>query len=169
MSKGGFDELLSSGKVAAGAVVDIATVQLGVAVRVGEPKPDISSVAAFRHALLAASSVASDSTAALYLEDVLLPKLGIAAQIKPKFVDIGPPSIAIKKVELVIDPISAVANTPGADYVGALPAQIQFSQIFSAAVLSGSREQQASRRLVTFLQTKAAHAAIAGSGMQPIE
>jgi molybdate transport system substrate-binding protein len=168
MSKAGFKVLIADGRVKAGAIVDLARVPLGVAVRAGDPKPDIHSVAAFRQALLNAPSIASDSTAALYLRNKLLPELGISAKVLPNLVLFGSTAISTGQAEMVIDPVSAVLHAPGAQYVGALPDQIQLIQTFSAAIVSNSTQADAARQLLAFLTSTDARAAMRASGMDPI-
>jgi len=88
------DELGRRGLVRAGSKVELARSQIGMVVRAGAAKPDISSVEAFRSTLLAAKSIAySDSGSGTYLSTTLFPKLGIADQVAGKSRKVrGPPS-----------------------------------------------------------------------------
>ncbi len=79
------EQLITEGLVVAGSRVALARSAIGMAVRAGAPKPDISSVAALKSALLRAKSVAySASVSGLYLSTELFPRLGISDQMKPK-------------------------------------------------------------------------------------
>ena len=83
LSEGGLEALMKDGKLVPGSRVDLARSQIGVAVRKGTPKPDISTVAALKQALLNAKSVAySASASGTYLSTEMFPKLGIAEQMK---------------------------------------------------------------------------------------
>ena len=84
MSKEGLGELLAEGRIIPASAVDLAQARLGVAVRAGAPKPDISTVEALRHLLLRAKSINALSTTGLYLTDKLLPNLGIAGEVTSK-------------------------------------------------------------------------------------
>jgi len=169
MSKGGFDELTADGRIAPGSLTDVATVPLGVAVRAGIPKPDIRTADAFRQALLRAKSITYDSTAAIHMDKVVLPRLGIGAQVAPKVIYTGPKAITSGKSEMVVDPVSAVMDIPGGVYVGPLPAELQLVQTFSTAVVSGSKQPEEARRLVAYLRSVGAQAAIKTSGMEPVK
>jgi len=79
------DKLIAEGKIIPGSRVELADSRIGMAVRAGEPKPDIGSVEAFRKTLLEAKSVAySDSASGVYIQNELFEKMGIEAQMKPK-------------------------------------------------------------------------------------
>ncbi len=166
MSREGLDELVAAGRVAPDSLVDLARSPLGVGVRAGAPKPDIRTVAAFRRALVDATSVTLQSTSAIYLTTTLLPKLGIADLVAKKSSDAGPPAVASGAVALAILPISEIVHAPGLDYVGPLPDEIQFISVFAAAIVSGSSHQDASRRLLAFLASEAADAAVLAAGME---
>ena len=168
MSRQGLNDLMMEGRIRAGTDVDIAKVPLGVAVRAGARKPDIRTVDAVKQALLQARSVAYESSTVPFMENRLLPRLGIAAEIARKFVDAGPPALATGQAEILIAPVSEILHAPGADYVGVLPAEIQSIQTFSAAIVSGSGEVDASRRLIGFLASPNARAAIDASGMESL-
>src|ERR1700680_3338237 len=85
MAAPALDELIKQGKVRPGSRVDLVKSYIGMAVKAGAPKPDISTVDALKRTLLAAKSVAySDSASGVYLSTELFPKLGIADQIKDK-------------------------------------------------------------------------------------
>jgi molybdate transport system substrate-binding protein len=167
MSKAGLTDLMKEGKIIAGTEVDLAQSPLGVAVRTGSPKPDISTVEAFRQAILQAKSVTFQSSTVIYLRDKLLPQLGITDNVMAKHTEIGPPAVASGAAELAIAPVSEIIHVPGVDYVGTIPAQIQLVQTFSAAVVSRSKQVAASKSLIAFLASDEAKVAIRNNGMEP--
>ncbi len=102
MSKEGLGELLVEGRIIPASAVDLAQARLGVAVRAGTPKPDISTVEAFRQMLLRSKSINALSTTGLYLTEKLLPKLGIAGQVTGKIKD---GTVATGEVQIAIRPL----------------------------------------------------------------
>ena len=116
--------------------------------------------------LVRAKSVTFQSTSGVYLTTTLFPKLGIAAVLAAKTNDAGPPAVASGEVEIAIQPVSELVHAAGVDYVGPIPEDIQFVSVFSAAIVSGSNQVDASRRLLSFLASAAADSAIQNAGMQ---
>jgi len=106
--------------------VDLAQVQLGVAVRADAPKPDISTVEALRHLLLRAKSINALSTTGLYLTDKLLPNLGIAEEVTSKIKGGTVATVATGEVEIAIRPASELVNVPGIDFVVPVPEEVQY-------------------------------------------
>jgi molybdate transport system substrate-binding protein len=165
MSRGGLTELMAEGRIAVGSDVDLARVPLGVCVRAGTPRPDISTIDAFRQTLLRAKSIGSQSSSTIYMTTKLFPQLGIASAMTGKLSDAGPAG-ASGEVEIVIAPVSEILPVPGADFVGTIPAEIQFVQVFAAALVKGTKEPEASKRLIAFLASERATAAIEKTGMK---
>jgi molybdate transport system substrate-binding protein len=169
LSREGLEELIEEGRIAAGTDTDLARTPLGVAVRTGAPKPDISTVEAFKQMLLQAKSVTfTSSTSGVYLQTELFPRLGIADQLKPKSTTVGVTSVAKGEAEIAIQPSSELIPIPGVDFVGTIPAEIQKVNTYAAAVVAGSKEMEASKRLIAFLASEAAAAAIQKNGMDPV-
>src|SRR6266446_8637775 len=143
-----------------GSHADIARVGVGLFVRKGAPKPDISSVDAFKHAMLAARSIGWNDPAAgapvsIYMIGVL-EQLGIADAMKPKTVAFKQRSerfeaVARGDVEIGFNQISEIITAPGVDLVGPLPAPIQNFTLFVGGVVSTSREQEAAKALIRFI------------------
>jgi molybdate transport system substrate-binding protein len=166
MSRGGLTELMAEGRIAAGSDVDLARVPLGVCVRAGTPRPDISTIDAFRQTLLRAKSIGSQSSSTIYMTTKLFPQLGIASAMTGKLSDAGPTGVASGEVEIVIAPVSEILPVPGADFVGTIPAEIQYVQVFAAALVKGAKEPEASKRLIAFLASERATVVIEKTGMK---
>jgi molybdate transport system substrate-binding protein len=167
MNREGLEELMTEGRFVSGTVFDLAQVPLGLAVRHGAPKPEISTMDAFRSTLLGARSIASDSSATVYVTTKMLPQLGVADKVTPKVVSKGTGVVASGESDFAILPVSELLAAPGVDFVGTIPAEVQHISVFSAGVVAGSKEIEASKRLIAFLTSGNAAAAIRKSGMEP--
>lgn len=169
MSRPGLAELAAEGRVLAGSDVDLASGLIGVSHRAGSSKPDISTVDAFKQALLRAKIIAvPGSTAASFGE--VIQKLGIGSQIEVKIPARGTEAVAmVARGEAVysIQPVSEILNVPGVVLAGVLPAEVHYKPVFAAAILTTSQKQEACKRLIAFLSSGAATAAIRKSGMEP--
>jgi molybdate transport system substrate-binding protein len=132
--------------------VDLARVALGVAVRAGTPNPNVSTVEAFKQLLLKAKTVAvPGSTSGIWLRTELFPRLGIAEKINAKATPRGTHAtemVAAGGADLAVMPVSEILHAAGVDFTGSLPPEIQFIQVFSAAVVAGSEEIEGSKRLI---------------------
>jgi molybdate transport system substrate-binding protein len=167
------DDLLKAGKVVPGSRVDLARSLMGMAVRAGAPKPDISSVEAFKRAMIGAKSVAySESASGVYLSTKLFPRLGIADIMTPKSkMVIGEPvgaAVARGEAEIAFQQMSELRPVKGIEIVGPLPPELQVVTIFSAGIAVGAKDANAARGLIAFLASPAAAGAIEKSGMEPI-
>lgn len=167
------ESLIERGKVTEGTRVDLALARIGLAVRTGSRKPDIGSVEAFKRAMLEARSIAySTSASGVYLSTQLFPRLGIADQMKEKSRVIGsePAGAAVARgeAEIALQQVSELLPVPGLDFVGPLPAEIQKTTVFSAAIAAGAKEPDAARAFIEFLASPAAAPAIARSALEPI-
>jgi molybdate transport system substrate-binding protein len=169
------DEMIASGKVAAGSGVKLAGVGIGVVVKEGARKPDISTVEKFKQALLAAKSVAyidpaSGGSSGIYI-DKLLVKLGIADQIRPKaklkkgghvadFIVSG-------EAELGIHQISEIVPVKGVTLIGPLPKEIQNTTTYAAGLSVSAKSKAAAEALIKTLSGPAAAAVLKSKGMEP--
>ena len=169
------DDLAKEGKFAAGSRVNLARVGVGVVVKDGTPKPDISSVAAFKQALLAAKSVAYIDPAAggssgIYVAG-LLDKLGIAGEVKPKAKLIPGGAVAEHvakgEAELGIHQISEILPVKGVTLVGPLPAEIQNYTVYAAGIGAHAKESDAAKALLKTLTSPAAAEVLKSKGMEP--
>jgi len=172
LSKEGLSELIAAKRIAAGTDVDLARVPLGVGVRAGAPKPDVSTVDAFKQVLLKAKTVAiPGSTSGIWLTTDLFPRLGIAEKINVKVTPRGTDAngmVATGGADVTVMPVSEIVHAAGVDFAGSIAPEIQFVQVFSAAVVAGSGEIESSKRLIEFLASARASEAIRKSGMEPL-
>jgi molybdate transport system substrate-binding protein len=168
MSREGLDELIADRRIVAKTDVNLAQTPLGMAVRAGAPKPDISTVDAFKQTLLRAKSITfPSSTTGIYMTTKLFPQLGIASEISGKITNTGVIAVASGEAEIAIQPVSELLHAPGADFAGTIPAEIQYVSVFTAAMVAGSKEPEGAKRLIAFLASESAKAAIRKSGMEP--
>jgi molybdate transport system substrate-binding protein len=171
-------DMIARGKVVAGSLVDVARSSLGVAVQRGAPKPDISSVEAFKRALLAAKSVAMSKPVGAGLSGAHMAKvlqdLGIAEAMAPKLHYgaggvTGLVGLIIERgeAEIGVQQIAELKAVPGIDFIGPLPAALQAITTFTVAVATGAQNADAARKLIDFLVTPAAKRVIAAKGLEP--
>jgi molybdate transport system substrate-binding protein len=175
LTPGAIEDLIKKGKIAAGSRVNLARVGVGVVVKVGASQPDISTVEAFKRALLAAKSVAyidpqAGGTSGIYVAG-LLDKLGIGAQIKPKAVLIHGGAvaehIAMGEAEIGIHQISEILPVPGITLVGPLPQDIQNYTTYAAALAVGAKDNEVAKALIKAFTAPGAAAVIKSKGMDP--
>ena len=166
------DELIKDGKIAADTRTNLVRSGIGVEVRAGAPKPDISSVEAFKQALLDAKSIAylKEGQSGVYLAGVL-DRLGIAETIRSKVTrsdtDIVSELVAKGEIELGMVVITQILTTPGVELVGPIPEEIQSYITFTAGVSASSTAPDAAKALLTFLKGPTAAPVIKSQGMEP--
>ena len=173
LASSALDDLIAKGAVVRGSRVDLVRSSIGMAVRAGAPKPDISSVAALTRTLLRAKSIAySSSASGVYISTELLPRLGIADQVKGKSkqIESGPVGDAVARgdAEVGFQQISELRPVAGIEIVGPLPPDVQRVTVFSAGISSGAKSAAAAKALLAFLASPAAAAAIRKSGLDPM-
>jgi molybdate transport system substrate-binding protein len=165
------DRWIKEGKLVATTRTDLARSGIGVTVRAGARKPDISSVEAFKRALLDAKSIAYLKVGSgIYLHG-LLERLGIAEAVKSKVTrpdsDIVSELVAKGEVELGMVVITQILTTPGVELVGPLPPEIQSYVAFVAGVSVNSKAPDAAAQLIKFLTGPTAIPVIRAQGMEP--
>jgi molybdate transport system substrate-binding protein len=168
------DALIRVGKMVAGSRVDIARSAIGLAVRQGAPKPDISSAEALKKTLLAAPAIAYSKTgiSGVYFPTVLQ-RLGIADAVKAKII-IPPPGVPVGAVvasgEAAIgaQQISELLPVPGVEVVGPLPAELQKVTVFSAGLFTAGRHPATAKALLEMLTAPAARPLYERKGMEPV-
>ena len=175
VSRQQIESLEKVGKVIQGSGADLARLGVGVFVRKGAPKPDISSIEAFKRALLAAKSIGYNDPAAgapvsIYLIGAFQ-RLGIAGEMNPKTVVFKQRSerfaaVARGDVEIGFNQISEILAVPEVELVGPLPSEIQNYTHFAAAVVSASKHPDAAQRFVTFISSPAAMSVMRAKGFE---
>jgi molybdate transport system substrate-binding protein len=166
MNREGLEALIADGRVITGTIVDLANVPLGLAVRHGASKPEIGTVDAFKKTLLGAKSIASDSSAIIFLKTQLLPRLGVDT-VADKVMEKGAAAVANGECDFVILPVSELLHAQGVDLVGKIPTEIQHVSVFTAAIVTSATEPAEAKKLIAFLASEKAAAAIRKSGMEP--
>lgn len=172
LSREGLTELIAAQRIAAGTDVDLARTPLGVAVRGGAVKPDVSTVEAFKQLVLNSKAVAvPSSTSGIFLTKDVFPRLGIADRVNVKATPRGTGAaamVAAGQADVAIMPVSEIVHAPGVDLAGVIAGEIQLNQVFSAAVVARSNEIEAAKRLIAFFASERASDAIRSSGMEPL-
>lgn len=168
LSRDGLADLIKEKRTVSGSDTDLARSLQGMVVRAGAPRPDISTVEAFKQTLLRAKGIATtSSTGGVYLTTVLIQKLGIADQVKDKIKFSAAPSVAKGENEIAIQQVSELLGVPGVDYVGTLPDGVQLETTYAAAIVEGAKDVENAKKLIAFLTSGAAVPAIKKSGMEP--
>jgi molybdate transport system substrate-binding protein len=176
MDGGSADELAKRGVVRADSKVVLARSQVGMVVRAGVARPDISTVEAFRRTLLAAKSIGhSDSASGTYLSTILFAKLGVEDQVAGKSRRVrGPPSgepvaavVARGEVEIGFQQVSELIHVPGVTFVGAIPSELQPGSSFAGAITSAARQPDAALALLRFLASPEWDSTLVEAGLTP--
>jgi molybdate transport system substrate-binding protein len=169
LSREGLNDLISANRIVAHSDIDLAKTPLGLSVRAGAPKPDISTVEAFKNTLIHARSITyPSSTTGIYMATKLFAQLGIANDVLPKSSNAGVAAVANGDAEIAIQPVSELLHVPGTDFVATLPQQIQYISVFSAALVTGAIKGSEAGKLISFLGSAKAKDAIRNSGMEPL-
>ena len=172
MSGPSIDEHIKGGKVVPGSRVDVAKSGVGVGVKAGAPKPDISTVEALKKTLLAAKSIGYSTGPSGNYVVGLFQRMGIADEVKPKLkqtptgVFVGS-IIASGEAEIGFQQVSELSHFAGVDYVGPLPADVQYITVFASGIATGAKEADAAKALVKFITAPAAAPAFKKRGMEP--
>jgi molybdate transport system substrate-binding protein len=167
------DDLARQGKLVAATRAALANSGAGVAVRKGAPKPDITTVEAFKSALLNARSVAyvKQGGTGIYLK-ALLARLGVADALKDKLKLLPPENpaayaVANGEAEIGMTQISEILPYTGAELVGPFPNEIQLTTSFAAAVGANARQPEAAAALIKFLTAPSAAPVFKAKGLDP--
>jgi molybdate transport system substrate-binding protein len=165
--------LVKQGKLAANSRTVFGRSGVGVAVRQGAPKPDFSTVEAFKRSLLNAKTIATsgEGSSGRYVAG-LLERLGIADQVKPKIRSGGPGEsaklVSRGEVDFVVSALPPLLGTPNIEWLGYIPAEIQSWVVFSGGLNTKAKEPEAGRALLNFLTTPAAVAVFKDNGIDPV-
>jgi len=172
LSREGLTELIAAGRIAAGSDVDLARTPIGVAVRAGAAKPEVRSVEDFRQVVLKAARVAvPSSTSGIFLIEEIFPRLGIAGKVNVTATPRGSGAaamVASGEADIGLLPVSEIVHAPGVELAGVIADEIQLHQTFSAAIVAGSKQLDAAKRLLAFLTSQSAAQTIRRGGMQPL-
>jgi molybdate transport system substrate-binding protein len=164
------DDLVGAGKLAAEATADMARSAIGVAVRAGAAKPDISTVAGFKRALQEASSIAySDGPSGAYI-GAMLGRLGLEAEMKPKTRLTSRPVaelLAAGTAEIGMQQIVAILPVEGAALVGPLPAELQNIIVYAAGISTAAQNRATAQSFIDFMRGPAAADIIRAKGLEP--
>ena len=174
LSPKGIEDYIKGGKIAAGSNARLAKVGVGVMVKDGAPKPDVSTVDAFKQTLLKAKTVgyidpASGGSSGIYVSG-LLDKLGIAEQIKPKakLKQGGHVSDLVKDgtAEVGIHQMSEIVGQAGVTLVGPLPAEIQNYTVYVVGLSTAAKEAEAAKAFIKVLTGPSAAGVLKSKGME---
>ena len=166
------DQEIKAGRLTADSRAIIARSGLGLSVRAGSKKPDIKTVESFKQALLNAKSITyatAGASAAPF--EALVDKLGVAAQVKPKY-NLRPTAsqvgevVADGTVEIGVAPVSEILPVKGVDLVGPFPSELQSYVVMTAGISSKAKEKAAAKALVDFLMSPANSGVIKAKGME---
>jgi molybdate transport system substrate-binding protein len=171
MAREGLDRLIAQGLVVAAGRSDLARCGIGVAVRTGAPRPDLTSADTLIGALKQAKAIAySSSASGIYLKG-LFQRLGLTEALGGRMKQIaGEPVgavVARGEAEIGFQQVSELLVVPGIDFVGPLPAEIQHTTVFAAGIPAAAAEEGTARTLIAHLTAPSAAAIIRGSGMEP--
>jgi molybdate transport system substrate-binding protein len=164
------EDLIGKGLIA--SRTDLVRSGIGVAVRAGVPRPDVSCLEALRSALLAAESIVlSSGPSSLYMPTLFL-TLGIAEAVKPKIIQIAPgqgvgATLARGDGEIGFTQVSELMSVKGIQYLGPLPAEVRFVTMFSAGLHAAAPAPDAARALLTFLTSPDAAPVLKRHGLNP--
>ncbi|MFM0206111.1 substrate-binding domain-containing protein [Paraburkholderia sediminicola] len=168
------DRLAVAGRIVPGSRADVARSGVAIAVAAGATQPWIGNEAAVRDAVLAARSIGYSTGPSGSHLSRLFERWGIAGTVAPRIVQ-APPGVPVGSliangdVELGFQQLSELIHLPGIDVIGPLPADIQVSTVFSAAVCTTSERVGDAQALIAFLASPEASAVKLAHGMEPIE
>ena len=172
LSREGLTELIAQRRIAPGTDVDLARTPIGVAVRAGAPKPDVRSVEDFKRVVLQARTVAvPSSTSGIFLIEEIFPRLGIDGRVNVQATPRGSGAaamVATGEADIGLLPVSEIVHAQGVELAGVIADEIQLHQIFAAAIVAGSKEIEAAKRLIAFLTSEPAAQTIRRGGMDPL-
>jgi molybdate transport system substrate-binding protein len=176
--RGGIDGLLKSGKIAAASDATLARSSVGVAVRKGAPKPDISTANALKKALMDAKAISYSNPAFGGASGVhfakVLERLGIAEQMKTKtrFPEEGGFTarlLVAGEVDMAIQQVGELLSVAGAELLGPLPGDLQSVTTFAIAVPATASQPDAAKAFIRYLRSPQAAAVMKAKGLDPVE
>ena len=173
LTSAGVDTLIAQGVLAAGSRVDLARSLVGLAVKSGAPKPDLSTVEATKRSLLAARSIvySRKGQSGIFFAG-LIERLGIAKEINSRaiIVESGTTAglVAEGRAELAVQQLSELMLVPGVDIAGALPTELQDDLVFSGGVFAGAAHASQAASLIAAMADRHRAAVYAAKGLEPM-
>ena len=166
------EALTQEGRLAPGSRIDLAKSGVGVAVRAGAPRPDISSGEALKRTLLSAKSIAHSSGPSGDHITAMISRMGITDEVKAKILQTKPGNpvgmvVARGEAEIGFQQVSELLPVAGITFLGPLPPDVQNITVFSGGVHTAAKEPAAARALMQFLGSPAATPVIRKHGMEP--
>lgn len=173
LSQSSLNNLTGEGEVEPDSRVDLVYSMIGMAVKSGSNKPDISTRELFEEAIITAESIGySASASGTYLSTVLFPKMGVWEQVKDKSKRILSERVASVvargEVEIGFQQISEILPIEGADYVGPIPHELQKVTTFSTGITKRALNKGDAKRLIEYLSSKEVAETIASTGLTPV-
>ncbi|OZI37619.1 molybdenum ABC transporter substrate-binding protein [Bordetella genomosp. 10] len=168
------DDLIKQGKVIPGSRVDLADSRIGMVVRQGQPKPNISTMAAFKKTLLAAQSVAySDSASGVYIENEMYKKMGIEDQLKPKSTRVQKTPVAELvaegKYQLGFQQVAELLPVKGVTFVGRIPEEAQSVTRFAAGIPVDAEHPKEAAALLKYLASSQVQPTVRKTGLDSVK
>lgn len=165
------DKLVKEGKIEPSTTVLLARSKVAMAVRAGEPVPDISSVETLKQTLLKAKSIAySDSASGTYVSKVMIPKLGLAEALKDKMhmIPAEPVGNVVARgdAEVGFQQLSELKPVKGIQVVGLIPEEVQLVTLFSAGIVKGAKNPAGAQALLKFLSSPQHASTIDATGLE---
>ena len=173
LASNALDDLVKDGLIRRDSRIDIARSSIGMAVRAGARKPDITSLDGLKQAILSARSIAvSSQISGVYLTNELFQKLGVAEQAGPKTIKVEKgvvgDVVASGQAEIGFQQISELRAVKGVDYVGPLPAEAQRVSVFSAGIAAKAPNPAGAKAFLDLLMSAEGRRIMQQSGLDPI-
>lgn len=172
LTREGLDEMIGEGRVIADSAADLARSYVGLAVRAGQPHPDIANEAALRETLLAARSVAYSRLGAsgVYFAQLIV-RMGIAAEINATATIVEQGFTAERLVsgeaDLAVQQISELKQVEGIEVIGPVPRELQTPAVFSAGRMVDAKQAESADRLLRYLASPEVVPVLRQSGLEP--
>src|SRR3984885_5879823 len=178
IDSGALDDLIRQGKVLPDPT-GIARTGIGICVRKGAPRPDVSTPEAFKRALLAAKSIAHTAPAgggitAAHITN-LFERLGIAAEVTPKVkLAAGGPNgrvsvlVSSGEAEIGLQQVSELLSNPDVEVIGMLPAELQQTTIYSAGIAMSAKNADGAKAFIAALGAPSAKPIYKAGGLDPL-
>lgn len=167
------DDLIRQGRVDPASRVELADSRIGLVVREGAPKPDISTVEGLKKTLIEAQSVAySDSASGVYIEQQLFKRLGIEEQLKGKSTMV--PKVPVGSViasgdyQLGFQQVSELLPVPGVSFVAKIPEPVQSVTRFAAGIPVGAQHPTEARALLAYMASAQAQPDVKATGLDSV-